>query len=116
MTRFVHTLARTLLCLTLALAGVTMASAHGPLRGGAGSIVICSGGQAVSVRVDATGTPLEPAPTCPDCALCGVVSTAPGGRFAEPTLAEHRLSFVIEPAAATGLDRAAPRARGPPRA
>ena len=59
------------LALTLALTSVTMALArhHGPA---AQSVVICAGGMAQTVTLDASGKRLPFTHNCPDCIMAAV--------------------------------------------
>ncbi len=50
----------------LVLTGQQLAMARGQAMA-AGEAVLCIGGVAVSVPVDAQGNPVGPAPICPDC-------------------------------------------------
>jgi hypothetical protein len=57
----------------LASIGVGAAQGHAPP---AGVVVICAGGDIVTVRVDAQGEPVETQRPCPDCVL--VLHALPG--------------------------------------
>lgn len=101
------------------LATLLTAGAVGAARGqaaAAGEIVICSGGAAVTVPVDADGNPTGPPHWCPDCAL-----TLFAGLPAAPVAAVPPATVSAAPPA-TFRDRpwaaraAAPLARGPPAA
>lgn len=99
------------------LATILTAGAVGAGRGQAtvaGEIVICSGGAAVTISLDAEGNPTGPAHWCPDCVLtllaglsvASVVPAPPAGLSAA-----WRASFH---AGAFGVRLASPQARGPP--
>jgi hypothetical protein len=107
-------LAALALALILALTSGTLAMARGQTMA-AGEIVICSGGAAVTLAVDAEGKPTGPAHICPDCALTFLVAAAaPPATI--PTLVET-VSALALPGIARPTPAAhvlAPTARGPP--
>jgi hypothetical protein len=99
------------------LAVLLTAGAVGAVRGqamAAGEIVLCAGGAAVTVPVDAEGRPTGPPHWCPDCVLSLLAGVPPA---AVPLAAPATASAV--PRAVCGLPgtggpRRAPAARGPP--
>ncbi len=101
------------------LATVLTAGAVGAVRGQAmatGEIVICSGGGAVTIAVDAGGNPAGPPHWCPDCVLLLLAGVLPA-----PAMAGARVqASVTAPAALPVLPGAVharvPPARGPPAA
>jgi hypothetical protein len=101
------------LALLLALTSQTLASARGQVMV-VGVVVICSGGQLVTLHVDASGQPVEAPHVCPDCALhalAGLTAADPDAVHATGTMdLRPPLSAPAAPAAAP-LD---PRARAPP--
>jgi hypothetical protein len=110
-------LLRALVSAVAILATVLTAGAVGAARGqamAAGEIVICSGGAAVTIRVDSDGNPTGPAHWCPDCVitlLAGV--SAPPGLPSPPTTLTAAPG-VPPVASHSGRGVPAPCARGPP--
>lgn len=91
-----------------------MAMARGEMRNAAGEIVLCQGGVAVSVAVDASGNPVGPAHFCPDCVsgfFVDLASSEPSCAPAEWLVASE---FNIAIKAATSFERGLKAARGPP--
>jgi len=80
----------------------------------AGEIVICSGGQLVTVKVDATGQPVEAPHICPDCALHALAGVVAPDPVATPVPAPLRLRVAIHVQPAPSDTPLAPRARAPP--
>ncbi len=81
----------------------------------AGEVVICSGGQVVTLRVDSEGNPVGPGHVCPDCVLsllAAPLSGAPGAQSA----ADWRLQpFDPAPVGLAALAAPPPaNARAPP--
>lgn len=101
------------LALLLALTSQTLAAARGQAMV-AGEMVICSGGHLVTVKVDASGQPVETPHICPDCALhalAGVVAPDPVTVHAPAPL---RVRLLACSQAAASVAPVVPRARAPP--
>lgn len=100
------------------VAAMLLGAVHvGAMRGlapAAGSIILCTGGQALRVAVDAKGQPVAPAPLCPDC----TISLAEDPRApATPLRAEglpKRSVWADRSASPKALHGVVPSARGPP--
>lgn len=101
------------LSLVLAVASVTLAVSRGQAAG-LSEMVICSGGAAVTVTVDAQGNPVERPHHCPDCLVHAAIDSAPAASAAAPA-AVSALRFA-RPARIDVAERSLPipAARGPP--
>lgn len=106
-----------LISLTLAMVLILTAQVLAVARGqaaAAGEMVICSGGERVSVLVDEQGQPIGAPHFCPDCAL-SLMDLSIGSVVPEIAPTEASM-LVLPPAALTVAAIAAPNpsARGPP--
>lgn len=101
------------LALLLALTSQSLAAARGHVMV-AGEMVICSGGQLVTVLVDATGQPVEPPHICPDCALHALAGVTPPDPVAvhDPTCLRLQRTEQAQQSSCPAPLR--PRARAPP--
>lgn len=102
------------LSLVLALASVTLAHARGQARIG-DTFVLCTGGGAVTVTLDAEGNPTGPAHICPDMALAlmaGVAAMPASVPVPQVTSHAEQEAFVATLAAPVTLPVGEPR--GPP--
>lgn len=103
-----------LLAALVAASAVTTAAARGQALAG-GEVVICSGGQVVTLRLDANGNPAGPMHVCPDCVLTLFSGPLPGGPATHRAAGCRAVAF--DPAAAFAATPApshAPNARAPP--
>ncbi len=111
-----RSVSRTLLfCLAL-LIGLTaqqMALARGQAMA-AGQVVLCIGGQAVSVAVDDSGKPVGPAHICPDCALGFLSLLLPGTPGLPPPPGPQLHLAYLLPQTALPAPHGLPQPRGPP--
>lgn len=100
------------LCLTVLVTSVTSAVARGQMATGQ-MVQICADGQAISVMVDADGTPIDAAHRCPDCLA---VTAALPPNTADPARPAGRSMRLDVPAAALTHSRTSLHffARGPP--
>ncbi|ROU01095.1 hypothetical protein [Histidinibacterium lentulum] len=103
------------LALLLALTSQSLASARGHVMV-AGEMVICSGGQLVTVLVDATGQPVEPPHICPDCALHALAAVSAPDPVTGHAPSPLRLSLPATARDASSTAPLSPCARGPPSA
>lgn len=108
---------RALLAFSLAILVAFTSQSLAVARGQAvasGQMVICSGGQVVTVSVDAEGNPVGPAHVCPDCALhvLDLSPEAPVPGFV-PVCTAQRLALAQTPWV-HGPPAVTPRARAPP--
>lgn len=113
MRRPARTLTLIALALLLALTSQSLAVARGQTRAGE-AVVICSGGGAVTLTLDAQGNPTGPAHLCPDMALAffAALDLPPMTLPARVARAERA---VLPPRfAAASQGTPAPQARGPP--
>lgn len=103
-----------MLVLVLVLSGQSMALMR-TMPGPAGSVVLCTGTGPVTVMVDESGTPIEPAHICPDCAMGLFAATLPGmpdlSRPLSPSMT-LRIAAPLDLEADGGMVR--PHARAPP--
>lgn len=80
--------------LVLVLTGQSMALARS-LPGPAGSVVLCTGAGPVTVLVDESGAPVEPAHICPECTAAYLSGALPDA----PDLPRHlQLATAVQPA------------------
>ncbi|WP_172331616.1 hypothetical protein [Mangrovicoccus sp. HB161399] len=103
-----------LLVLLMAVSGISFGAARGQARI-AGQMVICTGGAAVTVSVDAGGNPVREVHLCPDSILGALAAVIPPALL--PLAPDVRaLPSRHRPAhpAAHALWRPALPARGPP--
>jgi hypothetical protein len=110
---------RTLVAALAILSTLLTAGAVGAARGqamAAGEIVICAGGGAVTLAVDAEGNPTGPAHWCPDCVLLLLAGLAPSAAGPEAPGALPRAQPRQTARARIGLAPQGPQARAPPRA
>lgn len=110
---------RGILPLALAALVVLTAQTFAVARGQAavaGEIVMCSGGVAVTVTVDAEGKPTGPAHVCPDCVMNALAALPASGALAGFERTLLALAFVDVPVLPASADAVVPRARDPPRA
>jgi len=101
------------LALSVALTAVHTAVGRAEARG-ARAVVICSDGSAVTIQMDATGTPVEVHHTCPDCVLGGLAVAAVPVMAVAPVLARRRSAAPVRGRAVAGRARPPETARGPP--
>ena len=103
-----------LVAVLLVVTSATAGAARGQVMA-AGEVVICSGGQVLTLRLDAEGNPVGPGHVCPDCVL-SLVAAPPAGATGAHRAADWRLE-VFDPAHAVRSALAArplPNARAPP--
>jgi hypothetical protein len=101
------------LCALMALTSQTMAVARGA-PASAGTMVLCTGTEPVTVLVDAEGKPTGAVHICPDCAL-GLFHALVIGPHDMPRLATATALDPFEPALEIAIaTRAAFMARAPP--
>ena len=103
-----------LMAAVLALTSLTLAAARGQVRNG-DTVVLCSGGAAVTVSLGVEGKPTGPAHICPDMALVLLagVAASPAAAPSPVVRPGERLAIV---AASVSAPRGVPpaRSRGPP--
>lgn len=103
-----------ILVLAIALTAQVVGSARGQARV-AGQMVICSGGAAVTVQVDADGKPIGAPHICPDCAMTLLAAhIAPRLEARRPVSLPFVAWFAPVVPDATPAHRTEPVARGPP--
>ncbi|KUF12190.1 hypothetical protein [Pseudoponticoccus marisrubri] len=113
MTAVLRPLAGLALALMLVVTSLTLSAARGQAAP-VGEMVICSGGFAVSVPVDAEGNPTGPAHICPDCALSLMMAVAQNAALPVPAAALGAVLHAPDGTLATGRTRPQAVARGPP--
>jgi len=109
--------ARSLVAAFAMLAVLLTAGVAGAARGqaaAAGEIVICAGGAAVTLHVDAEGNPTGPPHWCPDCVLTLMAAVAAGSVMPEPPTGPVVLRRASVGSLVAGRRCMAPVARGPP--
>lgn len=103
---------RICLVIMLSLTSVTAAVARGQMAG-AVEMVICAGGSAGTVMLDATGQPVE-AHRCPVCTAAGSGAAVPvDASVARPVTPAEAMRFGAG-AALRKVEAGVPVARGPP--
>lgn len=101
------------LALLIGLTGQQMALARG--QGSAvGQMVLCIGGQAVSVAIDDEGKPAGPAHICPDCALNFMAALLPQSTALQAPLAPDSQRVVLVAQSPDPHNFGLPQPRGPP--
>jgi hypothetical protein len=99
------------------LATLLTAGAVGAARGqaaAAGEIVICSGGAAVTVPVDADGNPTGPPHWCPDCVLMLFAAAGAAGETAARPCTASPVGRLVPDAPRGAAAAPVAVARGPP--
>jgi len=112
MTRAAALLALSLACI-VALTSQTTAQMRGQSVA-VGAVVLCIGGGAVTVPVDADGNPTGPAHLCPDCMAAQFTAPVPG--VALPLRPAARLMMLAARLAPPATLPASPRVHAPARA
>lgn len=112
MKRLRHTIAF-VLALLLTLTSQQMALARGQASP-VGMMVMCLGGAAVSVAVDAEGRPTNAPHNCPDCALTLVAAVASPVLVTFTPVAQPVTYAWLRAPDAAPLSAPSPHARGPP--
>ena len=104
---------RLALIAVMLLTSQALAAARGQSRI-AGEMVLCAGGELITVHVDAQGQPVERVVICPDMALN--LMAAVGIAAPQPVLSETVLRLAASDRTLPGSGREAPagQARGPP--
>lgn len=116
MTRFATLLAFALAAV-LALTSQTTGQTTAQMRGqpvAVGAVVLCIGGGAVTVPVDADGNPAGPAHPCPDCMAAQFTAPVPGMTL--PPRPATRLLTLAAPSATPATLPQTPRVHAPARA
>ena len=79
-----------------------------------GEVVLCSGGQVMSVPVDKDGNPTGPAHFCPDCMAAAFAAVLPGQAEVARDIHTSRVGYATDTAVPVALVHIRASARGPP--